>query len=96
MKVQSDGDLVPLASFQEKHYPPRYWAERWGFKEKKIREWFRFEFGPGILREGHTGRRGQRSYTSLMISESAAARIYAKHCESREYVEQLTSRHSKR
>jgi hypothetical protein len=80
MSSSSDA-LTAMPAFQEMHYPPRYWAARWGFKEKKIREWFRHEYGPGILREEHTGRRGRHGYLSLMISERAAARVYAKKCQ---------------
>jgi hypothetical protein len=63
--------------FEENHFPIRYWAERWGFSEKTVREWFHDEFGPGILRLPNVGRRKKRDYTTLMISPTAAARIYA-------------------
>lgn len=62
----------------ERHFGVRYWSELWGFSEKTIREWFRDEFGPGILRQPNTGRRSRRDYTTIMISPSAAARVYAK------------------
>jgi hypothetical protein len=64
--------------FEEQHYPIRYWARRWGFSEKTVREWFRDEYSPGILRQPNTGRRSKRDYTTVMISPSAAARVYAK------------------
>jgi len=66
------------AAFQEQHFPIRYWARRWGFSEKTVREWFRDEYGPGILRQPNVGRRSKRDYTTIMISASAAARVYAK------------------
>jgi hypothetical protein len=50
----------------------------WGFSAKTVREWFRGEFGSGILRQPNTGRRSKRDYTTIMISPSAAARVYAK------------------
>lgn len=65
-------------SFEEQHFPVSYWARRWGFSEKTVREWFRDEYGPGILRQSNIGRRSKRDYTSIMISASAAARVYAK------------------
>jgi hypothetical protein len=65
-------------AFEERHYPVAYWARIWGFSAKTVREWFRDEFGPGILRQPNTGRRSKRDYTTIMISASAAARVYAK------------------
>ncbi|HYL36595.1 MAG TPA: hypothetical protein VEV17_11835 [Bryobacteraceae bacterium] len=73
---------TPLASgsqgFEECHYPVAYWARLWGFSPKTVREWFREEYGPGILRQPNIGRRLKRDYTTIMISPSAAARVYAK------------------
>ena len=65
-------------TFEEQHYPIRYWSRRWGFSEKTVREWFRDEYGPGILRQKNIGRRSKRDYTTIMVSASAAARVYAK------------------
>jgi hypothetical protein len=65
-------------AFEERHYPIMYWARLWGFSAKTVREWFRDEFGSGILRQPNTGRRSKRDYTTIMISASAAARVYAK------------------
>jgi len=64
--------------FEEQHHPIRYRSQRWGFCVKTVREWFRDEYGPGILRQPNTGRRERRDYTTIMISPSAAARVYAK------------------
>jgi hypothetical protein len=68
---------VPEA-FQEQHYPVTYWARLWGFSAKTVREWFRDEYGPGILRQENSGRRKKRDYTTMMISPTAARRVYAK------------------
>jgi hypothetical protein len=65
-------------AFEEQHFPTSYWAGRWGFSAKTIREWFRDEFGPGILRQQNSGRRSKRDYTTLMIAPSAAVRVYRK------------------
>jgi hypothetical protein len=64
--------------FQEQHFPTSYWAGRWGFSAKTVREWFRDEYGPGILRQPNVGRRSKRDYTTIMVSASAAARVYAR------------------
>ena len=70
--------IPELQPFEEQHFAVAYWARRWGFSEKTIREWFRDEYGPGILRQQNVGRRKTRDYTTMMISARAAARIYAK------------------
>jgi hypothetical protein len=64
--------------FEEQHLAIIYWAHRWGFSRKTVRDWFRDENGPGILRQPNVGRRSKRDYTTIMISASAAARVYAK------------------
>jgi hypothetical protein len=64
--------------FEEQHYSIRYWALRWSFSKKTVREWFRDEHGPGILRQSNVGRRKKRDYTTMMISPTAAARVYTK------------------
>jgi hypothetical protein len=43
-----------------------------------VREWFRDEYGAGILRQPNIGRRSKRDYTTIMISATAAARVYTK------------------
>jgi hypothetical protein len=65
-------------SFEEHHYPTAHWARLWGFSAKTVREWFRNESGPGILRQQNSGRRRKRDYTTLMIAPSAAERVYRK------------------
>jgi hypothetical protein len=69
---------VSAVAFDEQHFPVRYWARRWGFSEKTVREWFRDVYGPSILRQPNTGRRSKRDYVTIMISASAASRIYTK------------------
>jgi hypothetical protein len=64
--------------FEERHYPISHWAVLWNFSAKTIREWFHDEQGPGILRQSNVGRRSKRDYTTIMISPSAAARVYGK------------------
>ena len=73
------------ASHEEQHYAIRYWAERWGFSVKTVREWFRDEYGAGVLRQPNIGRRSKRDYTTITVSPSAAARVYAKRV-SKEFV----------
>lgn len=70
--------VSPPQAFEERHYPIAYWARLWGFSQKTVREWFRDESGPGILRQPNVGRRAKRDYTTITISASAAARVYAK------------------
>ena len=64
-------------AFEERHYQITYWARLWGFSQKTVREWFRDEYGPGILRQPNVGRRSKRDYTTITIAASAAARVYA-------------------
>jgi hypothetical protein len=61
----------------EQHEPIAHWAKLWGFSSKTVRTWFRDEHGPGILRIANVDRRTKRDYTTLTISPSAAARVYA-------------------
>jgi hypothetical protein len=75
---QSHHAVAVAEAFQEPHYPVSYWASRWGFSAKTIRIWFRDEYGVGILRQQNAGRRSKRDYTTIMVSPSAAGRVYAK------------------
>ncbi len=80
MIEQSGGTQLvaaPLA-LEEQHYPAAYWARLWGFSPKTVRDWFRDEYGAGILRQPNIGRRSKRDYTTIMVSPSAAPRVYAK------------------
>jgi hypothetical protein len=78
MHVEAECQIV-----EEQHYPLTYWARRWGFCAKTVREWFRHETGPGILRQQNEGRRLKRDYTTLTIAPTAAARVYLKHTKQR-------------
>ena len=69
-------ETFPEAHAQQ-HLPVAYWAKLWGFSAKTVREWFRDEHGPGILRVANLNRRKKRDYTTLTISATAAARVYA-------------------
>lgn len=68
--------LPTVAAFSEPHHPIAYWAALWGFSAKTVREWFRDEIGPGVLRVANRDRRDKRDYTTLAISRTAAARVY--------------------
>lgn len=47
----------PLSQpFEEQHFPASYWAGRWGFSVKTVREWFR-----GRIWAGHTEAAKYRS-----------------------------------
>jgi hypothetical protein len=67
-----------VQAFEDRHFPVGYWARLWGFSTKTVREWFRDEYGPGILRQPNKGRRSKRDYTTIMVSGSAAARVYGR------------------
>jgi hypothetical protein len=73
-----EGTSSASKPFEEQHYPIRYWSQRWGFSEKTVRDWFRDEYGPGVLRQPNIGRRSKRDYTTITISPNAAARVYAR------------------
>jgi hypothetical protein len=79
--IEQDRQAFPVPMpqpFEEQHFSVAYWARLWGYSPKTVRDWFRDEYGPGILRQPNTGRRSKRDYTTIMISASAAARVYAK------------------
>lgn len=60
--------------FMEKHFPPKYWAKRWGVDATTIVRWFRDE--PGVLRLGSPSRNGTRTRCELRIPATVAERIY--------------------
>ena len=70
--------VSPVQAFEDRHFPIGYWARLWGFSAKTVRDWFRDEYGPGIVRQPNKGRRSKRDYTTIMVSAGAAARVYAK------------------
>ena len=53
-----------------------------GIQLENRAEIVRDEFGPGILRHEHAGRRSKRDYTTITVAASAAARVYSKHTKS--------------
>ena len=63
--------LTPSArQIEEPHYPPIYWAQKWGLSTKIVQRWFRNE--PGVLKcRGLSGKR-----TQLRIPPSVAERVY--------------------
>jgi hypothetical protein len=77
MNSSAQTQRLVQSAFEETHFKVSYWAERWGFSVKTVRDWFRDEYGPGILSLANTGRRQTRDYTTITVSGSAAARIYA-------------------
>ena len=83
---QATSEYAHISAFEEPHYPTAHWGRLWEFSTKTVREWFRDEYGPGILRQPNIGRRSKRDYTTIMISPSAAARIYAKRTGGQERV----------
>ena len=56
-------EQVARSAFEETHFAVSYWADRWGFSAKTVRDWFRDEYGPGILRQPNTGRRSKRDFS---------------------------------
>lgn len=70
---------VVSALLQEKHTGVPELSRRWGYSEDVIRGWFLEKPRPGVLRHS-VRKRGKRGYTSLRISESAAAEVYAEKC----------------
>jgi hypothetical protein len=66
----------PAQVFEEQHYPIRYWSRRWGFSEKTVREWFRDEYGPGILRQPNVGPPLEaRLYNDHDLAERCGTRL---------------------
>jgi hypothetical protein len=80
-QCQSTARVPVLLPHEEQHFPVTYWAKRWGFSSKTLREWFQNEFGPELLRHTNSGRRKRREYTTMTISARAAAQVYAKRTE---------------
>jgi hypothetical protein len=63
--IEANQRPIPAATpqpFEEQHFAVAYWARTWGFSPKTVREWFRDDYGPGILRQENTGRRKRRDY----------------------------------
>lgn len=64
------GGIVEL--YTEQHYTPAQLGASWGVDAETIRNLFRNE--PGVLKIGKNG--AKRSYISLRIPESVAARVH--------------------
>jgi hypothetical protein len=75
---QHSTESLSSQPFEEQHFPIGFWARSWGFSAKTVREWFRDEYGSGILRQQKSGRRKKREYTTITVSATGAARVYAK------------------
>ncbi len=64
-------------SIREQHFQPKDLAKLWGFSVYTIRKWFKTE--PGVLIEDRPEQMDKRSYRSMRIPESVAARVYERH-----------------
>lgn len=61
--------------FEEDHFSPQELAEKWGVSSETIRQLFKAE--PGVLRlPSRKATTGTRSYVSLKIPQSIAARVH--------------------
>jgi hypothetical protein len=60
----------------EKHFSPSDLAKAWGVSVETVRQIFRQE--PGVLRIGTNGDSRTRSYITLRIPQSVAARVHAR------------------
>jgi hypothetical protein len=60
----------------DQHYPPSYWAKKWGLSENFIRPLFVNE--PGVIKIARPEdlKKKKRAYTSLRIPASVAARVH--------------------
>jgi hypothetical protein len=77
--------------FEEKHYSPSELAKFWGVSPDTIRRVFAGEVGILVLQS--TGRRKRaRSYKTLRIPASVAARVYQKHCTAARFVDSRNSK----
>jgi len=74
------GNLSSIAFATEQHYTPQQLAKLWSLSATKIRRMFENE--SGILRIGEPSRRQgrtlKRSYYTMRIPASIAARVYTK------------------
>jgi hypothetical protein len=65
-----DGSVVKTPII-EQHFPPMYYAQRWGLTAKTVSLWFRDEPGVLKIKGGLQGRR-----TTLRIPMSVAEKVY--------------------
>jgi hypothetical protein len=66
-------------AFEEKHFTPSELAKLWGVSPDTIRRIFAAEVGTLVLRSP-SKRKHARSYKTLRIPASVAARVYQKNC----------------
>jgi hypothetical protein len=64
----------PLVAMMEPHKTPQYFAQKWGFSVKVVRELFAHE--PGVIKVDRPEELHKRGYCSIRIPESVAARVY--------------------
>ena len=69
---------VRLSSCEDQHYPASYWARLWGFSPKTFASGSGMNMVQASSGSRISGRRSKRDYTTIMVSPSAAARVYAK------------------
>lgn len=80
MSSSANSVIRSVPTVLERHYTPGELAEAWRLDETTIRRIFIDE--PGVLKIGRpTARGGKRSYLTLRIPESVAARVYRERCE---------------
>jgi hypothetical protein len=70
------GETYTNLMVDEKHFSPADLAKAWGVSAETVRQIFREE--PGVLRLGSGGNNQTRSYVSLRIPQSVAARVHAR------------------
>jgi hypothetical protein len=70
------GETYTNLIVDEKHFSPADLAKAWGVSAETVRQIFREE--PGVLRLGAGGNKHARSYVSLRIPQSVAARVHAR------------------
>ena len=75
---------------EEKHFSPSELAKLWGVSPDTIRRVFAGETGILVL-ESPSRRKHARSYKTLRIPASVAARVYRKHCTLRQIVDYRNS-----
>ena len=66
---------VPTDHFDEKHFRPQDLAAKWGISVAAVRDLFRAN--PEVVHYGKpVGGPKKRGYTTLLIPESVAKRVY--------------------
>lgn len=70
------GETYTNLIVDERHYAPADLAKAWGVSAETIRQIFREE--PGVLRLGANDGKPTRSYVTMRIPQSVAARVHAR------------------